>query len=58
MTDATFGANGLWLGTRTGAGGTDTLIELFLAAWKTDYEFPHCGYCKHNHHSTEVINEM
>ena len=43
VTDATFGANGLWLGTRTGAGGTDTLIELFLAAWKTDYEFPHCG---------------
>ena len=29
-TDAALGAKGLWLGTRTGAGGTAT--ELFLAA--------------------------
>ena len=30
VTDATLGASGLWLGTRTGAGGTDTLVESFL----------------------------
>jgi hypothetical protein len=30
VTDATLGANGLWLGTRTGAGGTATLIESFF----------------------------
>ena len=27
VTDATLGASGLWLGTRTGAGGTATLTE-------------------------------
>ena len=32
VTDATLGASGLWLGTRTGAGGTATLTESFLAA--------------------------
>ena len=32
VTDATLGANGLWLGTRTGAGGTATITEIFLAA--------------------------
>ena len=30
MTGATFGASGLWLGTRTGAGGTGTLIKSFF----------------------------
>ena len=30
VTDATLGASGLWLGTRTGAGGTATLTERFL----------------------------
>ena len=30
VTDATLGASGLWLGTRTGAGGTATLIESFF----------------------------
>ena len=30
MTDATLGASGLWLGTRTGAGGTATLAESFF----------------------------
>ena len=29
-TDATLGASGLWLGTRTGAGGTATLTEGFF----------------------------
>ena len=35
MTDVTLGASGLWLGTRTGAGGTATLIESFfgLSPW-------------------------
>ena len=28
--DATLGANDLWLGTRTGAGGTATLTESFF----------------------------
>ena len=28
MTDATLGASGLWLGTRTGAGGTTTLAKV------------------------------
>jgi len=32
VTDATLGASGLWLGTRTGPGGTATLTEIFLAA--------------------------
>ena len=34
MTDATLGASGLWLGTRTGADGTATLTKsfFFLAA--------------------------
>jgi hypothetical protein len=30
VTDATFGASGLWLGARTGAGGTATLTESFF----------------------------
>ena len=30
MTDATLGASGLWLGTRTGAGGTATLTKRFF----------------------------
>ena len=30
MTDATLGARGLWLGTRTGVGGTATLTESFF----------------------------
>ena len=30
VTDATLGARGLWLGTRTGAGGTTTLTESFI----------------------------
>ena len=30
VTDATLGASGLWLGTRTGAGGTTTLTERFF----------------------------
>ena len=30
MTDATLGASGLWLGTRTGAGGTATLTKSFF----------------------------
>ena len=30
VTDATLGASGLWLGTRTGAGGTATLTESFF----------------------------
>ena len=29
VTDATLGASGLWLGTRTGAGGTATLSKSF-----------------------------
>ena len=29
VTDATLGASGIWLGTRTGAGGTATLTENF-----------------------------
>ena len=32
VTDATLGVSGIWLGTRTGAGGTATLTESFLAA--------------------------
>ena len=32
VTDATLGARGLWLGTRTGAGGTTTLTESFFLA--------------------------
>ena len=32
VTDATLGASGLWLGTRTGAGGTATLTEFFFLA--------------------------
>ena len=40
VTDATFGASGLQLGTRTGAGGTATLTESFfdrksMAPWTT-----------------------
>ena len=40
MTDATLGASGLWLGTRTGVGGTATLTESFswpqpMAPWTT-----------------------
>ena len=40
VTDATLGASGLWLGTRTGAGGTATLTESFfwprpMAPWTT-----------------------
>ena len=30
VTDATLGARGLWLGTRTGTGGTATLTESFF----------------------------
>ena len=30
VTDATLGASGLWLGTRTRAGGTATLTESFF----------------------------
>ena len=30
VTDATLGASGLWLGTRTEAGGTATLTESFF----------------------------
>ena len=30
VTDATLGASGLWLGTRTGAGDTATLTESFF----------------------------
>ena len=30
VTDATLGASGLWLGTRTGAGGTTTLTVSFF----------------------------
>ena len=30
LTDETLGASGLWLGTRTGAGGTATLTESFF----------------------------
>ena len=30
VTDATLGASGVWLGTRTGAGGTATLTESFF----------------------------
>ena len=29
-TDATLGASGFWLGTRTGAGGTATLTESYF----------------------------
>jgi hypothetical protein len=32
VTDATLGVSGLWLGTRTLAGGTVTLTEIFLVA--------------------------
>ena len=32
VTDATLGTSGLWLGTRTGAGGTATLTKSYLAA--------------------------
>ena len=32
MTDATLGASGLWLETRTGAGGNATLTESFFLA--------------------------
>ena len=40
VTDVTIGASGLWLGTRTGAGGTTTLTESFfwpqpMAPWRT-----------------------
>ena len=39
MTDATLRTSGLWLGTRTGAGGTATLKVFFLpqsmAPWTT-----------------------
>ena len=39
-TDVTFGASGLWIGTRTGAGGTAALTESFfrpqpMAPWAT-----------------------
>ena len=30
VTDVTLGASGLWLGTRTGAGGTATLTKRFF----------------------------
>ena len=30
VTDATLGASGLWLGTRTGAGGAATLTKSFF----------------------------
>ena len=40
VTDATLGASGLWLGTRTGVGGTTTLTRVFwpqpMASWATD----------------------
>ena len=32
LTDETLGVSGLWLGTRTGAGGTATLTESFFLA--------------------------
>ena len=32
LTDETLGASGLWLGTRTGVGGTATLTESFFLA--------------------------
>ena len=32
VSDATLGTSDLWLGTRTGAGGTGTLTESFLSA--------------------------
>ena len=32
ITDASLGASGLWLGTRTGAGGPATLTESFFLA--------------------------
>ena len=43
VTDSTLGASGLWLGTRTGAGGTATLTESFfwpqpMAPWTTRWE--------------------
>ena len=42
VSDATFGASGLWLGTRTGAGGTATLIQSFfspqpMVSWTTGH---------------------
>ena len=43
MTDETLGASGLWLGTRTRAGGTASLTESFfwpqpMAPWTTGSE--------------------
>ena len=40
LTDETLGASGLWIGTRTGAGGTAKLTESFfwpqpMASWTT-----------------------
>ena len=41
VTDATLRTSGLWLGTRTGAGGTVTLTEFFwpqpMVPWATGY---------------------
>ena len=44
VSDATLGESGLWLGTRTGAGGTATLVWNFLVAvpmapWTTGHLF-------------------
>ena len=43
VTEATLRASGLWLGTRTGAGGTTTLTKSFfwpqfIAPWTAGYE--------------------
>ena len=50
MSDATFGASGLWLGTRTGAGGTATLAWTFF-----DHTAPWTGSCKFCHSTSNEV---
>ena len=60
VTDETLGASGLWLGTRTGAGSTATLTEIFffflsqpMAPWKTGHEPGNINLYNHNTNTTD-----
>ena len=49
MTDATLGTSDLWLGTRTGAGGTATITKFFFFAqsmppWTTGHQLKWNGH--------------
>ena len=60
VTDATLGARGLWLGTRTGASGTATLTESFFGRrlWLHGQQVQHNYKKKRQEHFNDIPDSL